>query len=134
MKKNKPYIDKVGCCYYLIVDLKGLSMYERASAINHFIKRDTKILETHIDNEIRALLAEYNIISTLTDKEQIKCALESLKMRYRKEIVINDIYKDFVRNETLTTVGISENHMTIVIEDNRYLQCGIELYIKGDDD
>ena len=126
-KVNDPIITQEGNCYYLTLDLKDLSNYDKAKVVHHFINRDTEILELYIDNEIRRFLARYGIVASLTDKEDIEVALNKLRREYHKDIKIHDLYKGMRADIHIHFVGMSKNLMTVVLEDDRYLQCGIEV-------
>lgn len=112
--------------YYMIQKIKTKDIYLRAKLITEFLERETKKFEFVINNEIKAILREKGI-NILSNKEsEYKKALNTLKTRYNKVIDIEDIYKD--KNlENCEIIGLSNNGMSVVIEDNKYLQVGVQI-------
>ena len=117
-----PQIYKDFNSFYLIQDLQGLDTYEKTKAINKFVSKSTKLLEMYLDSEIEKIFADNFILIRNNDKESIKKAFSELRQQ-GKRIEILDLFsgKDFYKCEYIhTTIG----KMTIVLEENRYLQCG----------
>ena len=122
----KPTIHKDFDTYYLVQDIGGLSLFERTQAINKFVKHDTVILEKYIDNLIKADLME-NGINAYSNKESVlNGVLEQLKTR-GISYLIEDTYKRHYNDNDLKFVAISDNQMIVLLENDRYLQCGIRL-------
>lgn len=111
--------------FYLVQDLKGLSEYDKAKAITKFVNKGTKMLEMYLDSELEKIFIDNFILIKNTDKESIKKAFTELRS-LGKRIEILDLFsgKDFDRCKHITT---TKGNMTIVLEDERYLQCGIKI-------
>lgn len=122
MKKPKITIDDN--CVFLTLDLYGLDLYERGKAIRHFVDRDTLILEDYVDELIKGCLERNDIIVTNKDKSVLKQAFDSLKAKNKDIKVIN-----FYGSGNLMGCRFIDckHRITTVIEDNRYLQAGIEV-------
>lgn len=130
IKEPKIIID--GSTYRLQQSIENLSPYDCAKVINKFVKIETKNLEMCIDNDIRKNLGAYGIVCSLTDKDTIECALDTLRRRFGEEIVITDLYKYTTKDFHITNIGIAPNKMNVVIVDDRYLECAILVEIKGE--
>lgn len=111
--------------FYLVQDLKGLNEYDKAKAITKFVNKGTKMLEMYLDSELEKIFIDNFILIKNTDKESIKKAFTELRS-LGKRIEILDLFsgKDFDRCKHITT---TKGNMTIVLEDERYLQCGIKI-------
>ena len=121
--KNDPKLTIQDNTIFLTLDLKGLDLYQRGKAIRKFINSDTKIVEDYADTLIRAIFKRNGINVYGDDKSVLNRAFDTLKQK-GKQIEIIDFYQnvDLERCEIVTT---TKTKMTILIEDNRYLQCGI---------
>lgn len=121
-----PTIYKDHNSFYLVQDIQGLDNYEKAKAISTFVSKSTKLLEMYLDSELEKIFAENFILLKDNDKVSIRKAFEKLNAMGKK-IEILDLFggKDFEKCELITKTKGSE--MTIVIEENRYLECGIRL-------
>lgn len=110
-----------GKVFILEQNIKGLTEYERAKAINRFINKETNVLETAIENYLRQIIRN-NGISILDGSQK---SLESAYNKLRnsgKTIDINDRYYE-LGNERI----IGENNgMTVILEDD-ILSCAIEV-------
>lgn len=120
MKTNLTKIDN---CLYLTLNIEGYSLYQRTKLIKNFIVNETKVLEDLADTEIRAIFAKNGINIYSTEENALKQAFDTLKGK-GKEIVITDLYKD-KENFGCVLVGMSANDMSVWLEDNKILQCGI---------
>ena len=111
--------------YYLIQDIQGLDRYQRAKAINNFVSKGTKLLEMYLDSEIEKIFADNFILIRNSDKESIKRAFRELRQR-GKQIEILDLFsgKEFYKCEYITT---TKGKMTVVIEEDKYLEAGIRV-------
>ena len=121
----KPIITKENNCFYLSQDLSGMDLYERTRAIKRFVNSDTKILEECVNNEIKTLFKAKGINAYSNDESVLKSALDTFKRIYG-DIDIVDIFKNPV--ERCEKVD-NKNGITIVIEDNRFIVCGMEIKI-----
>jgi len=121
--KREPKIMIQDDTIFLTLDLKGLDLYQRGKAIRKFINSDTKIVEDYADTLIRAIFKRNGINVYGDDKSVLNRAFDTLKQK-GKQIEIIDFYQnvDLERCEIVTT---TKTKMTILIEDNRFLQCGI---------
>lgn len=120
MKTN---LTKTDNCLYLTLNIDGYGLYQRTKLIKNFIVNETKVLEDLADTEIRAIFAKNGINIYLTEESALKQAFDTLKGK-GKEIVITDLYKD-KENFGCVLVGMSANYMSVWLEDNKILQCGI---------
>lgn len=121
----KPIIYKENNCYYLSQDLSGMDLYERTRAIKRFVNSDTKILEECVNNEIKAIFKSKGINAYSNDESVLKTALDTFNRQYGK-ITIVDLFKNPVeRCENID----KKNDITIVIEDNRFIVCGMEIKV-----
>ena len=119
----KPIITKENNCYYLSQDLSGMDLYERTRAIKRFVSSDTKILEECISTEIKAIFKAKGINAYSSEESVLKSALDTFNRQYGT-ITIVDIFKNPVEHcEKID----NKNGMTIVIEDNRFIVCGMEI-------
>ena len=111
--------------FYLVQDLSGLDEYQKARAINNFVSKSTKLLEMYLDSEIEKIFANNFILIRNTDKESIKKAFSKLR-EYGKQIEITDLFsgKEFADCKYITT---TKGKMTVVLEENRYLQAGVSV-------
>lgn len=123
--KNRVKLVADNNCFYLTQSLRGLNLYERTKAINNFVKNETKILESCVEIEIKAIF-ERNGLSVYDTNESVLNALFSALKSKGKEIRITDIYQN-AKLDNCIVVGTSENKMTCVLEDDEILQCGIAL-------
>ena len=113
-----------GNCIFLSMDLTGMDLYQKGKARKKFIN-DTTLVEEYADTMIRNIMRKYGIIVTTTDKNVLRCQFDTLK---RKGITIEivDFYKnlELAECEYITT---TKNGMTIILEEEKYLLCGVEV-------
>lgn len=111
--------------FYLVQDLKGLSEYDKAKAITKFVNKGTKMLEMYLDSELEKIFIDNFILIRNTDKKEIQKAFDKLRS-LGKRIEILDLFsgKEFDKCKHITT---TKGNMTIVLEEERYLQCGIKI-------
>ena len=119
----KPIIHKENNCYYLSQDLSGMDLYERTRAIKRFINSDTKILEECVNNEIKAIFKAKGINAYSNDESVLKGALDTFNRQYGAITLVDLFKKPIERCEKID----NKNGMTIVIEDNRFIECGMEI-------
>ena len=98
--------------YVMSQPIKGLSTYERAKAINRFIEKETKVLETCIENDLRAILISFGIIPQDGSDNALNEAFYELHS-LGKDIKIYDRY--CMADERI--VG-ERNNMTIILEED----------------
>ena len=112
--------------FYLVQKVETTDLYTKSKMITEFLEKETKKLEFVINNEIKSILREKGI-NILSNKESAyKTALDTLKHEFNKVIDIEDLYKDKIL-ENCEYIGVSNNGMTVVLEDNKYLQTGIQV-------
>lgn len=99
--------------YVISQSIKGLSIYEKSKAINHFIEKETKVLETCIENDLRAILISYGIIASDGSESALNEAFYKLRA-LGKDIAIYDRYNE-LNNERI--IG-EKNNMTVINEDD----------------
>ena len=125
MGKKKIRIVVEDNCAYLVQDLYGLDLYERSKAISRFVKTETKVLEEVISMLIKGIFQRNGIEILSTEKSALKSALDTLKGK-GKDIRVCDLYAD-ARIEHCEKVCLSSNYFTIMLEEDRYLQCGVRV-------
>lgn len=123
--KNNPYIYQEGNCVYLVLDLGiGTTLYDRAKLINKFVRNDTQVLEKYLDTLFEAIFRKNGINIQSHDKLSLEKAFEYLNWK-NKDIKVQDLYdKELYRCHF---VGVAPNKLNVQIEDNRYLQAGVEI-------
>ena len=123
MKRNKPQITIEDGIVFLTQDLKGLGLYDKAKAIRQFVN-DTKIIEDYVDELIKGILFKNGITLVSKSECSLKCAFDSLKEK-GKEIRVKDFYggREMWRGRFIET----KNEITVMLEDNRYLQAGVKV-------
>lgn len=112
-------------CLYLTQDLSGLGTYDRAKAIIQFCDKETKLFEKEIDKAILEIFERNGINVPNTDKSVLKLAFDLLKAKGKK-IQVSDIYAkttDLYNSELVKQT----KQFSIWLEDDRYLQVGVEV-------
>ena len=120
-----PRITRHENCLYLTQDIVGMSTYERAKAIVSFCDKETKNFEKEIDKVILDIFEKNGVNIPNTDKSVLKKAFAYLKAN-NKDIKVKDIYEsitDLYNAELIKQTKL----FTIWLEDDRYLQCGVEV-------
>ena len=120
-----PRITRHENCLYLTQDIVGMSTYERAKAIVNFCDKETKNFEKETDKVILDIFEKNGVNIPNTDKSVLKKAFAYLKAN-NKDIKVNDIYEsitDLYNAELIKQTKL----FTIWLEDDRYLQCGVEV-------
>jgi len=112
-------------CLYLIDDLWGMDTYDRSKAIVNFCDKETKRFEKEIDMAIIDIFERNGINIPNTEKSVLKKAFAMLKEK-KRTIDIVDLLED-VRDYNVETIRETKNHFTVVLEDKRYLQCGVQV-------
>jgi len=110
--------------FVLSMNVANMTIYDKAKAVTKFISRETRVLETAIDNYLRQLL-RFNGISIDDGSDY---ALEKALFQFEnkgKQIAIIDRYKQ-IGNERI--IGESDNKMTIIEEDD-IISCAIEVKV-----
>ena len=120
-----PRIVKEDNCLYLIQDIGGLDTYERAKAIVNFCEKETKLFEKEIDRAILEIFDRNGIEIPSTDKSVLKLAFDLLKAKGR-DIEIVDAFKD-TKIDNCEFIKLTKNQFTVVLEDNRYIQCCVRV-------
>ena len=111
--------------FYLTQSIRGLSLYQRTKAIDKFVKQETKILENCVETEIRAIFQRNGINVYATDKNALNELFGALHSK-NKDILVVDLFKD-KKYEGCVLIGTSPNDMTVWLEDDELLECGIEV-------
>ena len=120
---NLPKIEVDGNCLYLIQDLWGMDTYQRAKALVDFCDKETKMFEKRIDRAIIDIFERNGINIVSTNKSVLKKALDTLKSK-GKDIEVVDLLEN-TRDYNIEHITNTKNHFTIMLEDRRYLQCGV---------
>lgn len=123
--KNEPKLTIQDNTIFLTLDLKGLNLYERGKAIRKFVNSDTKIVEDYADRLCKAILKRNGINVKDTTELAYKEALDRFNAK-GKQLIVIDFYKD-TNFDNCEIVQRSKNKITVLIEDDRYLQAGVEV-------
>ena len=113
-------------CLYLTQDLSGMGTYDRAKAIVNFCDKETKLFEKEIDRAILEIFERNGINIPNTDKSVLKLAFDLLKSK-GKDIMIINLYATNLKSIYQSQLVKETKLFTIWLEDNRYLQCGVEI-------
>ena len=111
--------------FVLSQDIRGLSTYERAKAINNFINKETNVLETCVDNHVRNVLAKYGCLPIDGSKSALKRAFSDLEYLHHKSIDIRNRYVEMQE----TIVGENEKNKITVINEDGILSCAVEVEV-----
>lgn len=111
--------------FYLTQSLVGMSLYQRTKAIEKFIRHETKILENCIETEIKAIF-QRNGINVYDTSESALNELFSALNSKGKRIEITDLFECKV-DDNCVLLGKSPNRMTVWLEDETLLECGIRI-------
>ena len=124
MRTRKPTITIEDNIIFMTMDLKGLDLYERGKAIRRFINSDTKIVQDYVDRLCIEIMTRNGINIPSMDKNALKRAFDTLKAK-GKEIKLIDFYW----NKQLMGCQVLErkDYITIILEENRILECGVEV-------
>lgn len=102
--------------------IKGLSLYERAKAINRFLEKETKVLETAIENYLRSIFIFYGILPRDGSESAIVESFYKLNAK-GKDILIGDRYC-----ETSERIIGERNNITVILEED-ILSAAMEIEI-----
>ena len=111
--------------FVLSQDIRGLSTYERAKAINNFINKETNVLETCVENHVRSVLMKYGCLPIDGSKSALKRAFGDLEYLHHKSIDIRNRYVEM--QETIVGEN-TKNKMTVINEDD-ILSCAVEIEV-----
>lgn len=112
-------------CYYMVQDLQGLGTYDRAKAIVQFCDKETKEFEKVIDRAILDIFEKYGINVPNTTKSILNRAFDYLNDN-GIDIKTKDLYMSKLNFYSCELVKRT-NWFTIYMEDNRFIQCGVEI-------
>jgi len=112
--------------FVMSMNVRGMTIYEKAKATERFINRETKVLEQVLETIVRNYLRENGIVVQDGSQKALEHAFWELNKR-GKEIDIVDRYLD-LHNDTI--IAESPNGMTIV-EEEGILSCAMEVIISG---
>ena len=117
-------------CFYLTQSLRGMSLYQRTKAIKKFVNNETKILEECVETEIRAIFNRNGIIVHSTEESALNDLFSALKSK-NKGIEIVDLFKSDKVDDNCVLIGVSPNKITIWLEEDYLLECGIKVVEKN---
>lgn len=123
--KREPKILIQDNTIFLTMDLKGLDLYQRGKVIRRFVNSDTRIVEDYADRLCKIILSKYGINVKDTSESAYKEALDRFKA-LGKELKVVDFYED-TKLDNCEIVQRSKNKITVLIEEERYLQCAVEI-------
>lgn len=109
-------------CIYLLQDLQGLGVYEKAKAIVDFCDKETKSFEKEIDRMILEIFEKHGINIPNTDKSVLKRAFDILKDKGVK-LTIVDLYE----NRFDKIIKKTKNHFNVIYDERRFLECGVQI-------
>lgn len=118
---NLPRIDQEQDTIYMLQDIGGSTIYEKAKAIVNFVDKESKEFEKRLDRAMIDILERNGIKVPSTDKSVLKLAYEVLKGK-GKDIEIVDTLLDY-KSLGLEYVATTKGKITIALESGRYLQC-----------
>lgn len=125
----KPRIDiwqeEDSTIFVMSLDISGLDTFDRAKAIDHFIYKDTKVLEIALENHLREILRGYGIIPYDGSESALEKAFDTLKSK-GMELEIRDRYYELY-NERI--IALSPNQMTVILESDNILSCAMEIVL-----
>ena len=110
---------------WLMQDLSGMGVYDKAKAIVNFCDKETKLFEKEIDRAILEIFDRNGIEIPSTDKSVLKLAFDLLKAK-GTDIEIVDAFKD-TKIDNCEFVKLTKNQFTVVLEDSRYIQCCVRV-------
>ena len=120
-----PKIERENDTLWLIQDLGGMGIYDKSKAIVNFCDKETKLFEKEIDRVVLEIFDENGINIPSTDKSVLKLAFDLLNAK-GKDIEIVDNFKD--RNvDECELIKMTKNHFSVVLEENRYIQCSVQV-------
>lgn len=122
---NEVRLQQDGNCFYLLQSLVGMSLYQRTKAIEKFIKHETKILENCIETEIKSIFTNNGINVYDTNESALNELFSALNSK-GKRIEITDLFECKV-DDNCVLLGKSPNKMTVWLEDETLLECGIRI-------
>ena len=129
---NLPKIERDNDTLWLLQDLSGMGVYDKAKAIVNFCDKETKLFEKEIDKAILEIFERNGINIPSTDKSVLKKAFEWLKDN-GKTISITDLFKDS-NNDSCELIKETKNHFVVMLETEyicgikkEILQCGVEV-------
>ena len=112
--------------YVMSMPIKDLGIYEKAKAIKRFKDRETQVLEQVIENDLRQVLRNHNVVPEDGSDQALEKAFNQLETK-GVHIEIRDRYFEF-QGERI--IGESPNKMTIIVEeDGTLLSCAMEIIV-----
>lgn len=126
---NLPKIERDNDTLWLLQDLSGMGVYDKAKAIVNFCDKETKLFEKEIDRAILEIFEKNGIEIPNTDKSVLKLAFDLLKAK-GTDIEIVDAFKD-TKIDNCEFVKLTKNQFTVVLEDSRYIQCCVRIKEKN---
>lgn len=120
-----PKIERDNDTLWLMQDLSGMGVYDKAKAIVNFCDKETKLFEKEIDRAILEIFDRNGIEIPSTDKSVLKLAFDLLKAK-GTDIEIVDAFKD-TKIDNCEFIKLTKNQFTVVLEDNRYIQCCVRV-------
>ena len=120
-----PKIERDNDTLWLMQDLSGMGVYDKAKAIVNFCDKETKLFEKEIDRAILEIFDRNGIEIPSADKKVLKLAFDLLKAK-GTDIEIVDAFKD-TKIDDCEFVKLTKNQFTVVLEDSRYIQCCVRV-------
>ena len=122
----KTYQGEQGKIFVLSQNIKGLNEYERAKAIESFIRKETKVLEMALETYLRQLLRDNGINIQDGSKQALERAFLELEQKGKSISIVDRYYE--LNNERI--IGESPNEMTVILEDD-ILSSAMEVILDG---
>ena len=122
---NLPKIERENNTLWLLQDLSDMGIYDKAKAIVTFCDRETKLFEKEIDRAILEIFEKNGINVPSTDKNVLKLAFDLLKAK-GTSIEIVDNFKN-TKLDNCELVKLTRNQFTVVLEDDKFIQCCVRI-------
>ena len=112
--------------YVMTQELDDLSLYDRTKGIERFINKETKVLEMLLESDLRRILKEFGVIPYDGSESALNEAFDTLKRKGVFVRIVDRYYE--LENENI--IGESPNKMTIILEDDNFISCAMEIVVE----
>lgn len=106
---------------YMLQEIEGVDLYEKAKAIVNFCDKDTKLFEREVDRAILEIFLNNGINIPSNEKSVLKRAFARLNAK-GKDIEIVDMLKNCKLDYCKFVHITQKQNLTVLIEDDKYLQ------------
>ena len=112
--------------YVMTQELDDLSLYDRTKGIERFINKETKVLEMLLESDLRRILKEFGVIPYDGSESALNEAFDTLKRKGVFVRIVDRYYE--IENENI--IGESPNKMTIILENDNFISCAMEIVVE----